>query len=154
MFPGTVVQRFWSKTKRDPNTGCIEWQAHRMPRGYGKFTHDSQKYLAHRFSWMATHGEIPEGLQVCHKCDNRCCVNPDHLFIGTAKENTADMRRKGRGTYGDTHPNAKLNADRVRLIRKWKASGIYTTREMADKLGVCRGTIETVLRGYCWGHVQ
>ena len=81
-----------------PN-GCWEWQACTRPDGYGHYRYKYKNWLAHRFSWTLTNGEILEELCVLHKCDNRKCVNPNHLFLGTYKDNAVDRENKGRGVY-------------------------------------------------------
>lgn len=94
-----VMERFWSKVRI--GDGCWEWQATRLPRGYGQFQFklDGGKWRhhgAHRVAWMLERGPIPPGVQVCHRCDNPRCVRPSHLFLGTAADNVRDMDRKGR----------------------------------------------------------
>lgn len=103
----TVQQRFEDKFVPDPNSGCWLWTASVGGGGYGKFGGKGRTPQdAHRASWQMYRGEIPAGLMVLHRCDVRCCVNPNHLFLGTAKENTHDMMAKGRYTpwnRGITH---------------------------------------------------
>jgi len=88
---------FWSKVQK--SDWCWEWRGHLNTPGYGYFLCRAQVIPAHRFSWeLANQSAIPDGLSVCHKCDNPKCVRPEHLFIGTHKENMLDMCRKGRAS--------------------------------------------------------
>ena len=94
------VAFFWSKVEKS-DAGCWEWRGSLMKNGYASFVHDSpRKVLAHRYSWMLHNGPIPAGLLICHHCDNRRCVRPDHLFLGTTLDNMRDMIAKGRSGSG------------------------------------------------------
>ena len=92
----SIHKRFWEKVKIGLPDKCWEWQAN-LGRGYGMFSIEGRSIVAHRVSWTMLRGPIPEGMLVLHKCDNRKCVNPNHLFIGTQSDNVCDMLAKGRG---------------------------------------------------------
>jgi len=94
-------------------SGCWEWQLSTYVKGYGQLSVQGDKWLAHRYSFFIFVGEIPKGLCVCHTCDNPSCVNPEHLWLGTYKENTEDMIKKGRHSFylnktGERHPFSKI----------------------------------------------
>jgi len=106
-----VEDRFWSKVQKTEN--CWLWMGARTKLGYGqRGGRKTGRRYTHRLSWEMRFGPIPEGLCVLHHCDNPPCVNPDHLFLGTKKDNTQDMIAKGRGRgprfSGETHPGARL----------------------------------------------
>lgn len=148
------VERFWSKVKK--GKGCWEWQGCCSDTGYGNFYAFGALHLTHRLSWSLHHGAIPKGLCVLHKCDNRRCVNPGHLFLGTKKQNSTDMAAKGRERVpclrGEMHGAAKLtNKDVVRL-RMEVAAG-RTRRSLAKELGVSESLVGLVVRRKAWRHI-
>ena len=93
---------FW--VKADKTESCWLWQALKNKTGYGVVNYNYKTQLAHRVAWTLTHGDIPAGLYVCHKCDTPGCINPDHLFLGTQLENMRDMASKGRSRRGKRYP--------------------------------------------------
>lgn len=142
---------FESRWILDQRTGCHVWQANRDKDGYGKITINRVSMRAHRVSFARVFGEIPPGAMVCHRCDNPPCVNPEHLFLGTAQENAADQIAKGRRQFyrGSAHGCAKLTDRDVLEIRA--ASGAQ--REIADRFGVSRGLVGRIQRGERWKHL-
>ena len=88
--------RFLEMYEPDPYTGCWNWTESTAPNGYGRMSYNGTTDYAHRLSWNAHFGVIPDGLHVLHRCDNPTCVNPEHLFLGTHQDNMDDMMRKGR----------------------------------------------------------
>ena len=139
--------RFESKVYR---TGeCDIWLSTQTSSGYGRMSVDNTQCFAHRLAWMYEHGDIPDGMLVCHKCDNPLCVNPQHLFLGTTQENTGDRQAKGRQANGERQHLAKLTASDVIAIR---ASG-KLLRELAAEYGVSIATVSHVKRGDTWKHI-
>lgn len=90
------VERFWAKTRRNPDTGCLEWVAALTPLGYGIFGWGRRSWRAHRIAWIVVEGRIPIGQNVLHRCDNRKCVERGHLYLGSQAQNVSDMVARGR----------------------------------------------------------
>lgn len=160
MHPDELVKRFWPKVDRSGGPdACWTWQAHRDPNGYGKFGVRRRMRGAHRFAWEATHGPIAAGLFVLHGCDNRPCVNPAHLSLGTNKDNVRDMWSKGRnGSHrpaparGEASPHAILDSDAVRAIRHARSEGA-TISGLARSHRVAVATVADIIHGRSWAHV-
>ena len=108
---------------------------------------------AHRFAYERAHGSIPNGLDVCHRCDNRLCVNVDHLFVGTRAENMADARAKGRTTVGEKHRRAKLTNESVREIRAMRDRGLKL-REIAGSFAISIAQVHNIVIRKHWGHLS
>ena len=145
-------ERIEKKVLRIPEAGCWIWMGSSQVRGYGEIISNNRKHLAHRASYEAFVGKIPEGMYVCHACDNVACVNPNHLFLGTQKQNLQDMASKGRSTKGVKNPMAKLDAYGVKEIREGIKAG-RTDSSLAKDWMVCRQTINNIRNGKVWNHV-
>lgn len=138
-------------------SGCWEYQGARNRKGYGSIGRggrDGGDVATHRASWEIHHGPIPSGIQVCHKCDNPPCCNPDHLFLGTPADNMQDKVTKGRaeGAPGEQHPRARLTETEVRAIRANIEN--KTTRELGKQYGVSGVCIHKIQTFKTWGHVR
>jgi DNA-binding XRE family transcriptional regulator len=127
------------------------WGGPTNNRGYGLFTvkPGRQRVRAHRLAWLISRGDIPKGLDVCHRCDNTLCVNPAHLFVATHRENLHDAIRKGRKRAWGLQ---KLNAGQVETIRARCAAGEFQ-RAVAADFGVARNTVSQIVNGKTWAHL-
>jgi len=141
-------ENFWPQVSTGTKKVCWPWAGKLSPEGYGRPKGD-----AHRIAWELTHGKIPKGKCVLHRCDNRPCCNPSHLFLGTRKENNADRDRKGRLARGTRIGTSKLTERDVMELRAEYAKGNTTHRELAAKRGLDHTTVGDILRGTRWQHV-
>lgn len=142
----------------EPNSGCWLWLGAVNEKGYGRISIGSRRggtarmLSAHRVAYSAYSREaIPDGLNVCHQCDNPSCINPGHLFLGTQAENVSDMYGKGRArpSSGEAHHNAKITQAIANEIRRLRATGL-TRRKIEIALGLSRGVVENVVAGKTW----
>lgn len=153
------MKRFFEKI--DKTSYCWNWTASSRGNGYGAFKFKGKVIDAHRVSWMIHNGEIPKGLFVCHKCDNRKCVNPDHLFLGTQKDNMQDCKNKGRLVTpkkecfkkGHVAYNAKLQDSIVLLILKKIKEGIKLI-DISKELCVSYQTIRDINIGRSYINIR
>ena len=138
-----ILKRFWNKVKKSDK--CWLWKGS-TNGNRAVFTISGKTHPASRIAYLITKGPIPEGLQVCHHCDNGRCVNPDHLFLGTHKENTQDMINKGRHWVqsGDKHYKAKLTDVQISELRTEAASGIPRS-ELVRKYGVSQPYVSRII---------
>jgi hypothetical protein len=145
---------FWSKV--DKSGACWNWLGGKAQR-YGMFSigKHNLRIMAHRMSYVLHFGEIPDGLYVLHTCDNGFCVRPEHLFLGTQKDNIHDMIKKGRRKFapvkGMSHPQAKLNENVAKDIRSAYRNGVRLC-QLASHYGVHRTTIRSIVDGRTWAN--
>lgn len=161
--PFTVEQNisaFWARVRKLSKEECWEWQGsfdNKTKFGYGRAVYKQKNIRAHRLSWIIENGAIPDNLNVCHKCDNPKCVNPNHLFLGTDKDNVADCIIKGRFTkeIGEDRYNAKLNEEQVREIRRRHTirSKVNSGVALAREFGICRTMVDAIVKRIRWKHV-
>lgn len=172
-----IAELFWRHVDKAPDDACWIWTASRNPKGYGYFRNRKRTVLAHRMAWELTYGPIPDGLLCLHHCDNPSCVHPDHLFLGTAADNTLDMMRKGRHgpevfpaykIMGENHwsykypesvprgeavGTSKLTEGQVLEIRAAYAAGNVSKAALARQYGVSHHTIRFILSRKSWRHI-
>lgn len=178
---GTLEERFWAKVDKSPRpTGCWEWTGSTDADGYGRLrlgTREAGVAKTHRLSWELAHGHIPDGLLVCHSCDNPRCVNPAHLFLGTIKDNVVDSVSKGRRAHqkaaprgprprrparslrppkgqcrGVDSPRAKLTNGQVLEIRALAARKV-TRPIIAKRFNVSVAEVNNIVRRVTWKHL-
>lgn len=143
----------------EAESGCWEWTKCIQGNGYGRIRLPQNTIYAHRLSYAAFVGDIPHGIDVCHVCDNRKCVNPAHLFLGTRKENMQDCAKKGRTTkgrsfcFGDKASFAKLTEREVlEIVRRCKSG--EKQKDVATIFGVSKDNISKIMHGKTWRHLN
>ena len=147
-FLNTTKNRFYSAVMIPNENGCMEWTKCLTSNGYGIMSINRKNYSAHRFSYELHYGKIPKGLKVLHKCDNPKCVAPDHLFLGSQKDNMVDMSSKNRAFMkkGNKHPFHKISEESIKEIKKMLFDG-STQKEIAKKFNVTQSTISHISIG-------
>lgn len=142
----SLADRFWERVNQ--GDGCWEWNSTRIPRGYGYFHWGSKARYAHRTAWELTYGKIPNGMFVCHHCDNPPCVRPDHLFLGTQSDNMRDCKEKGRGKYPRAEQNglARLTFAEAEEVRREVHEGIPQA-QIARRLQVHPSCVWNIVHG-------
>ena len=145
----TPYDRFWDKVRK--GDGCWEWIGAKNAQGYGYIAVGGQTLRAHRVSWELHFGPIPEGIGVCHHCDNRGCARPDHLFLGTQEENMSDMDAKGRRVPvpGSANNLSRLSEIDVRIIRLMRGP----QQRIAALFGIDHSTVSRIRSRKTWNHI-
>ncbi len=166
--PAVVLARFWSHFIIAAPNECWEWTSHINTNGYGqiRLTHQgkTEAWIASRLAYYIGYGIDPGPLMTCHKCDNRRCVNWNHLFLGTNSDNVQDCIRKGRYKQPTKCPLSKhargeqvgtslVNADTVREIRRRHAAGNITFRQLGEQFGVTLHCIWSIVKRVNWRHI-
>jgi hypothetical protein len=131
---------------------CWPWLG-AMNKGYGVITVEGRSASAHRVSYELAYGPIPPGMSVLHRCDNRACCNPGHMFLGLQADNMHDMADKGRAISGCAHHSAKLNTEQVIEIRSSYARGGVSMHQLATRFGITVETIHGIIHRRYWKHV-
>lgn len=144
------LKKLLARTKKN-ESGCMEFVGCVQANGYGRATirrrTDAKRKTdyAHRHAFRLAHGDIPEGMDVCHKCDNRRCINPAHLFTGTRLDNMQDAVSKGRQAAGERLPHTRLTQSQKKQIAERARQGVFYA-EIGAEFGICRQHASTVAR--------
>jgi hypothetical protein len=141
-----AIDRFISRINFTANNACWNWCAGKNNSGYGSFSAGGKAYGAHRFSYIITFGDISNDELVCHSCDNPSCVNPNHLWVGTVKDNIADKVRKNRQPKGDSHPRPKSKRTHCLSGHEYNNENTYWTKSNHRKCRRCHADFETIRR--------
>ena len=141
--------RFWKFIEKTDY--CWNWKGGRSGNGYGYFSEEwNHQVRAHRFSYELHKGKIPEGMVLCHACDNKICVNPEHLWVGTSGDNTRDAVKKGLMGGGEANPNSHLTWRDVKRIRELYATNEYSQKSLGSMFGVCQVQVGEIVRHKSW----
>ena len=148
-------ERFYEKMAMSDDESCWIWLANTTPKGYGLIRNNGAYLNAHRVSYELHVGPIPEGMYACHTCDNPGCVNPYHLFAGTARDNQRDCIDKGRNRprRGEDNHYSKLTAEDVIVIRKMAKEG-KRQQDIAQRFGIAKQTVSCIVCRRSWAHIE
>jgi hypothetical protein len=166
-MPSKIETRFWRNVAKGRTDGmCWHWTAGRFSNGYGQFRVGKKKVRAHRYAYQITRGEIPSGMFVCHTCDQPLCVNPDHLFLGTAADNAHDRDRKGRTAKGKRHGihtypekvrhvgeengSSKLTWAQVSRLRSLRKYHKWTYAQLSELFEISKSQVANIVHERNW----
>lgn len=149
MRPPAQLKRLKEAIKTATIDKCLLWDRS-IRGGYGVVSIKNKNHFAHRLAWSLINGPIPNGMRVCHKCDNPPCFNPLHLFLGTDADNAHDRDRKNRVQHGPRHYSSKLTENQVLVIRAKYQKGTYGFKKLASEFGVSSASVRKILSGRSW----
>ncbi len=153
-YSNEFIDRFWNKVDTRDKEECWNWQGAIQAiqsKGYGSVGISKGKTaLTHRVAYEISTGEIPKGKMVLHKCDNRGCVNPNHLYLGTHQDNMKDMVERDRQARGERNGRSRLTNEDVKNIRRNYGTGNHTQKQVADQFGVSISSIRKILSEEYW----
>lgn len=146
----SVAEKLDYYMEPEPNSGCWLWIGATNHFGYGLLTIMGESYRAHRLSWEVHNSPIPKGMFVCHKCDTPACINPDHLFLGTSKDNMLDASRKGRTLIGEKNSQCKLTEEQaVNIFHDMRTASV-----IAKQYKISKNTVYKIKSGENWDHLK
>lgn len=154
---GTLAQRLARNTAPPDERGCTLWTGAILRSGYGQISIGGKRagsIRTHRAAWIVAHGDIPRGMHVCHHCDVKACVNPEHLFVGTNADNIADKVAKDRQARGVGHGKARLTEQQVLNIRHLWDTRAMTGRALATEFGISRASVTLIVHRQIWRHLD
>ncbi len=155
-FEVKFIERFYRRIRLNPFTGCHEWTGGHMPNGYGAVYLGTNNVGAHRVGYCLFNRvglEATKGWCVCHRCNNKGCVNGEHLYLDTAIENTRQAARDGLFDHGRRQHLAKMTDETVKEARELYATGDYTMDQLAERFGITFAPMQALLRRNSWKHV-
>lgn len=148
------AELFWKKVDILGPDDCWTWRGYVNNMGYGQYCVFGDKPKgSHRLAYALTNGPVPAGANVCHRCDTPLCVNPNHLFLGTQKDNIHDMGEKGRQATGERNGNSKMTADRIRTLREDYSKGVTDFNALGKRHGCSDVWAAKVVRRKVWNGV-
>lgn len=151
--PPFTLKLLAERSTINPETGCMIWNGNKSADGYGEYYFCGKTLRVHREAYRFVNGDFDDRLIVCHRCDNPSCANPDHLFLGTNRDNTNDMLAKGRSAKGERHGNSRLTSESVLAIRKMREEEGKSFRDIGVAFGICKEAARQVCARKRWGHV-
>ena len=147
-----IIERIERNIAYEPNTGCWLWLAGTNKFGHGRISFTGRPHMVHRIMYESKFGKIPKGLHSLHHCDTPQCVNPDHLYLGTQRDNNNDRDKRGRCTKGQEHYKSKFDSLQIRVIKSLK--GLLTGRSIAMYFKVKENTISGIINNKQWKHIK